>query len=193
MKQQQRMKIMKDVTKKIRSRRRTDAENRWCGTELLTADCEKAWIHPGWEETVQKWYEWLKRVKKEDEKENVEEMHHRKVKQMIKSAEGIAQNHETDSMERSSTQILEKEEEDAGLMDWCEAKRKNGQRTGSVAKACRMWRRSRGKMKNCRIWRKHCQGSKRREHRVCSRQKKGEGCDGFHPKVSLDLTGGEVG
>ena len=44
MKLQQRMKIMKDVTKKIRSKGRMDAENRWWVTELLAADCEKAWI-----------------------------------------------------------------------------------------------------------------------------------------------------
>ena len=44
-----------------------DAENRWWVTELLAADCEKAWIHPGWEDTMQKWYEWLKRTQKKDE------------------------------------------------------------------------------------------------------------------------------
>ena len=48
-KQQQRMKIMKGLAKKIISRGRTDAENRWWVTELLAADCEKAWIHPEWE------------------------------------------------------------------------------------------------------------------------------------------------
>ena len=46
MKQQQRMKIMKDLTKKIRSKGRMDAESRWWVTALLAADCEKAWIHP---------------------------------------------------------------------------------------------------------------------------------------------------
>ena len=69
MKQQQRMKITKGLTNKIRSRGRMDAENRWWVTELLAAGCEKAWIHPGWEDTIQEWYEWLKRMKKEDEKE----------------------------------------------------------------------------------------------------------------------------
>ena len=48
MKQQQRMRIMKDLTKKIRSKGRMDAENRCWVTELLAADREKAWIHPGW-------------------------------------------------------------------------------------------------------------------------------------------------
>ena len=52
MKQQRRMKERKDLTKKIRSKGRMDAESRWWVTELLAADCEKAWIHPGWEDTV---------------------------------------------------------------------------------------------------------------------------------------------
>ena len=56
MKRQRRMKIMKDITKKIRSRERMDAENRWWVAELLAADCEKTWLHPGEEETMQKWY-----------------------------------------------------------------------------------------------------------------------------------------
>ena len=53
-KQQQRMMIMKDLTKKIKSTGRMDAESRWWVIELLAADCEKAWIHPGWEDTMQK-------------------------------------------------------------------------------------------------------------------------------------------
>ena len=37
------MKVMKDMTGKIRSKGRMDAENRVA--DLLTADCEKAWLH----------------------------------------------------------------------------------------------------------------------------------------------------
>ena len=59
MKQQQRMKIIKDLTRKIISKGRMDGESRWWVTELLAADCEKAWIHAGWEDVMQKWYEWL--------------------------------------------------------------------------------------------------------------------------------------
>ena len=62
MKQQQRMKIIKDLT--IRSIGRMDAENRWWVSELLAADCEKVWIHPGWEDTMQKWYDLLEKMKK---------------------------------------------------------------------------------------------------------------------------------
>ena len=39
------MKIVKDLTKKIRSKGRMDAEIIWCVSELLAADCEKALIH----------------------------------------------------------------------------------------------------------------------------------------------------
>ena len=54
--EQQRMKTLKDLTKKIRSKGRMDAESRWWVSELLAADCEKAWNHAGWEDTVQKWF-----------------------------------------------------------------------------------------------------------------------------------------
>ena len=46
---------------------------------MLAADCERAWIHPGWEITMQKWYEWLEEMKKKDEKEKMEGMHQHKV------------------------------------------------------------------------------------------------------------------
>ena len=46
MKRQQRM--------KIRSKERMDADNRWWVAELLAADCEKAWLNAGWEDTMQK-------------------------------------------------------------------------------------------------------------------------------------------
>ena len=52
------MKIMKDLTKQIRSKGRMDAESRWWFTELLAAVCEKVWLHPGEEETMHKWYAW---------------------------------------------------------------------------------------------------------------------------------------
>ena len=75
MKQQRRMKIMKNLTKKIRSKAIMDAKNRWWVTGLLAADSEKARIHPGWGDTLQKWYECLEEMKKKDEKEKMEEMH----------------------------------------------------------------------------------------------------------------------
>ena len=68
--------------KEIRSKGRTDAERRWWVSELLAANCEKAWIHAGWEDTLQKWYKWLEEIKKKDEKERMEEMHQHKVAQI---------------------------------------------------------------------------------------------------------------
>ena len=86
MKKQQRMMILKDLTKKNRSRGRMDAENRWWVTELLAAGCEKAWIHPGWEDTMQEWYEWLERLKKRMRRKRWRKCINKKVTQMIKSA-----------------------------------------------------------------------------------------------------------
>ena len=91
MKQQQRMVIMKDLIRKVRSQGRMDGKNRWWVSELLAADCEKAWIHTGWEYTMQKWYEWLE--------------------YMTTAWRRVAQN-------------WANEEEDARLLDRCEAKRK---------------------------------------------------------------------
>ena len=48
----------------IGSKGRVDAENRWWVAELRAAVCEKAWIHPRWEDTMQKWDEWLENEKK---------------------------------------------------------------------------------------------------------------------------------
>ena len=68
MKQQQKMAIMTDQIEKIRSKGSMGAENRWWVAELLAEICEKAWTHTGWEDTKQKWYEWLEHMKKKDEK-----------------------------------------------------------------------------------------------------------------------------
>ena len=111
------MKIMKYMTKKIRSKERMDAESRWWVGELLAADCEKACLHPGEEETMQKWYAWLEKMIKEDEKTKMEEMH----QECERQSWGSAQDHEAHSMERSSADP-EKEEEDVRLQDRCEAK-----------------------------------------------------------------------
>ena len=69
MKQQQRMAIMIDLRKKIRSKGSMDAKNRWWVSELLAKDCEKTWIYTRWEDAIQKWNEWLEHMKKKDEKE----------------------------------------------------------------------------------------------------------------------------
>ena len=103
-----------------------DTRNRWWVAELLAKDCEKAWTHTGWEDTMQKWYDWLEHMKKKNEKGKMEEMHQRKVENMIKSAEGSAGFLHTitkPTMWRGGVQIPKKEE-DERLLDRCEAKRK---------------------------------------------------------------------
>ena len=52
MRRQKKTKVMRDMTRKIRSKGRMDAENRWWVADLLAADCEKAWLHPEEEETM---------------------------------------------------------------------------------------------------------------------------------------------
>ena len=66
------MKVMKGVMKKVRSKGRMDAENRWWVAELLAADCEKAWLHPEEEDAMQKCFSWLDKMKKEDDKRKME-------------------------------------------------------------------------------------------------------------------------
>ena len=114
------MKIKKDLTKKIRSKVGMDAENRWWVAELLATDCEKAWRHPGEEETMRKSYVQLEKMKKEDEKRKMEELHQQRVNKMIKSAEGSAgllHKLTKPTAWRGGAQILKKEEEDARLLD----------------------------------------------------------------------------
>ena len=89
-KQQPSMKVMKDVTRKIRLKGRVDASSSWWVSELLAADCEKAWLHAGLEDIMQKWYDWLCEMKKKDEVTKLEEVHQRRVSQMIKSVDGSA-------------------------------------------------------------------------------------------------------
>ena len=53
-KRQQKMNILNDITKKIRSKGRMDANSGWWVAELLAADCEKVGLHAGLEITMQK-------------------------------------------------------------------------------------------------------------------------------------------
>ena len=54
MKQQQRMKAMKDMIRKTEAKGREDANGSWWVSELLAADCEKAWLHSGLEDSMQR-------------------------------------------------------------------------------------------------------------------------------------------
>ena len=123
MKQQQRMVFM---TKKRKLKGRTDAENRWWVFELA-ANCEKAWIHTGWGDTMQNCENWLEDMKTKDERETMEEMLQHKAAQMIKGAEeraGLFHNNSKLTAWRRGAQIVVNEEEDVRLLDRCEAQRK---------------------------------------------------------------------
>ena len=118
MRSQQRMKLMKDITKKIRSRGWMDAKNRWWFADLLAANCEKAWPHSVEETKMQGWFSWLEDLKKKDEKKQMEQMHQQQASQMVKKAEGSAgllHKITKPAAWRGGAQILEKKE-DAGLI-----------------------------------------------------------------------------
>ena len=193
MKQQQRMVIMKDLVRKIRSKGRMDAENRWWVSELLAADCETAWIHAECQDTMQKWYEWLEEMKKRDENEKMEEMHQQKVAQMIKSAEGSAgllHRITKPPASRGGAQILVNEEEDARLLDRCEAKRKEWAKHQCDEEVQnvegKLWKDE--DLKACEEALPRLKECHLEEVSRLYMAKTGVGCDGFHPKVFLDLT-----
>ena len=146
-KRQQGMKIMQDMTKKIGSNGRMDGENRRWVAELLAADCEKAWLHVGWEYTMQEWYDWLEEMEKKDERKKLEALHQQKVNQMMKSAEssaGLLHKITKPTAWRRGAQILEKQRI-PGCWTAEKQRRKNGQSIGDVTKACRKWKTSLGK------------------------------------------------
>ena len=169
-----------------------DAENRWWVSEFLAADCERAWIHPGWEDTMHKWYEWLwGYMKKKDEKEKMEEMHKRKVEKMNKrSAEeraGLLHKITKPTM-WSGVQILEKEEEDARLLDRCEAKRKEWLKHWQCNEEIQSMQDKPWKNEECEeTLPRLTEGDSEKASRLY-KENTGVGCDGFHPKVPLDLT-----
>ena len=72
------MKVMKDITKKSKQKVELIINNSWWVSELLAADCEKAWLHAGLGDIMQKWYDWLPEVKKKGEVKKMEEEHQKK-------------------------------------------------------------------------------------------------------------------
>ena len=86
-KQEQRMKTGTDRTRKIKAKGRMDANNGWWVSELLAADCKKAWLNPESENTMQHGYSWLHKTKKKGEEKRKEEEHQKWVSRMFVSAE----------------------------------------------------------------------------------------------------------
>ena len=113
MRHQQRMKVMKDVTRKIRARRRMEANNSWWVREQLAADCEQAWLHSGWEDAMQKWYNLLYAMKSKDEAQMMAEELEKQISRMIKSADrsaGLLHKFTRPTAWRGRVQILTKED-----------------------------------------------------------------------------------
>ena len=101
----------------------SQSKRNWRISELLAADCEKVWLQAGWEDTMQKWYDWPCEMKKKDEAKKMEVEHRTLVSRMIKSADGSAGLLHKITMPttwRGGVQVLKKEEEDAKPMARCE-------------------------------------------------------------------------
>ena len=79
---------------------------------------KKAWLHAGWEDVMQNWYDWL--CEKKDEARKMEE-EQKKVSQMIESADGKCT---ASAQNREGLHILKKEQEDAKPMARCEEQKK---------------------------------------------------------------------
>ena len=123
----------------------------------------------------------------------MEEMHHHKVAQMIKSAEGSAgrlYKITKPTARRGGAQILKKEEEDARLLDRCEAKMKEWVKHWQCDEEVQIVMDKPWKNRELRKREEALPRFKEWELDKVSRMYKtetGVGCDGFHPKVPLDL------
>ena len=132
-----------------------------------------------WCDTMQKWYERLER----------------KVEKMIKSAEGSAgllHKITKPTMWRRRVQILRKEEEeDARLLDRCEAKRKEWAKFWQCDEEIqnmqnKPWRSE--ELKECEEALPRLKEGDLDKASRLYKAKTGVGCDGLHPKVPLDVT-----
>ena len=56
----------------------------------LLPTAQKTWLHVGWENILQKWYDGLCEMKRKDRAKKMEQEHQKNVSQMIKSAHDIA-------------------------------------------------------------------------------------------------------
>ena len=133
-------------------------------------------------------------VKRKDEKAKMEEMHQRKVENMIKSAEGSAgflRKITKPTMWRGGMQILKDEEEDARLLDGCEAKKKEWAKHWLCEEEIqnmqsKPWRND--ELKECEEALPRLKEGDLDTASRLYKAKTGVGCEGFHSKVPLDLT-----
>ena len=130
-------------------------------------------------------------MKRKDEKEKMEGMHQRKVENMIQSAEGSAgllHKITKPTMCREGVQILEKEEDDARLLDRCEAKRKEWSTHWQCDEEVQSVQDKPWRDEELRKGEEALPRLKEGGLEKAYKAKTGGGCDGFHPKVPLDLT-----
>ena len=131
---------------------------------------------------------------KEGEKRKMEELHQQRVDQMIKSAEGSAgllHKFTKPTAWRGGAQILKKEEENARLLDRCEAKRKEWAKHWQCDESVQNMEDKHWKNEQLKKLEEALPRLKECELENVSRLYKAKtrvGCDGFHPKVHLDLT-----
>ena len=152
MKQEQRLKAVKDM---IRKNRMQATVGGLLSCWLPTA--KKCGSIREWEDTVQKWNDWLCEMKKKDAAKKMEEEHWKKVSRMIKRAEWkcrFLHNITKPMAWRGGMQILKEEEEDANPMARCEGKDRVCKNIG------RMWHGS-AKSREQALEERTCQGLKK--------------------------------
>ena len=123
-------------------------------------------------------FQWLEHMKKKDEKENMEEMH-----QLHKITKP--------TMWRGRVQILKREEEHARLLDRCEAKRKEWTEHWQCDESVQNVEDKSWKNEELKKLEEALPRLKEGDLEKASglyKAKTGVRCDGFHPKVPLDLT-----
>ena len=131
-----------------------------------------------------KWYEWLEHMKRKDvKKEKMEEMHQRKV-------EDFSHKNTMPTMWRGGVQILKKEEEDARLLDRCEAKRKQWAKHWQCDEEIqnmqnKLWRNE--ELKECEEALPRLKEGDLEKAARSYKAKTGVGRDGFRPTVPLNL------
>ena len=124
----------------------------------------------------------------------MEDIHQQKMEQMIKSAEGSAgllHRITKPTPWRGGARILEKEEEDARLLDRSEAKRKEWSKHWQCDEEVKSMQDKPWRNEELRKGEEALPRLKEGDLEKASRlykAKTGVGCEGFHPKVPLDLT-----
>ena len=143
---------------------------------------------------MQRWYNWLVEMKKKGEEKKIQEEHQKLVSRMIASAEGttgLLHKITKPTAWRGGVQILEEEQEDTKPLARWEEKRKEWAKHWQCGTEMqdlkdKPWRNVDLKQLEedmPRIMEKEFQKAA-----GSYKAKTGVGCDGFHPKVPLDLT-----